>query len=93
MNLLKLDLLLFWELGKLYDKYGLKLRVVKQSNSYQRRFNLVCANNNEVILKNISKKELLGILQDTFNGLYARRYNELMEKITKIALVTAPIIN
>lgn len=86
MNLLKLELLLFWEFGKLYEKYGLSFKLVQQNIKTHRYFNLICNNTNEIVMKNITKKMLLGILQDNTLGLYSRRYDELIQKINRISI-------
>lgn len=98
MNVLKLDLMLFWEFGKLYDMYGLKFKLVQKK--YNRHLKLICLNNNEVLLKNTTKEILLGILQDNDLGLYNSKnhgipfmmHDILMEKIQKIAVKYSPVI-
>lgn len=93
MNLLKLDLLLFWEFVKLYEKYGLRFKLVQQNSKTHRYFNLVCLENKEILLRNFTKKMLIGILQDENLGLYSspnqdipfKIHDKLMEKINRIS--------
>lgn len=93
MNLLKLDLLLFWEFVKLYEQYGLKFKLVQQNSKTHRYFNLVCLDNNEILLRNFTKKMLIGILQDDNMGLYSspnqgipfKIHDKLLEKINCIS--------
>ena len=98
MNVLKLDLMLFWEFAKLYEKYGLKFKLVQRK--YNRHLKLICLNNNEILLRNTTKEILLGILQDNDLGLYNSKnhgipfmmHDILMEKIKRIAVKNMPKI-
>jgi hypothetical protein len=93
MNLLTTEILLLYEVAKIYDEYKVLLRLeVKKYGNYRRCFSLYA--NDEIIFKSCiwTKGTLLKILQDKNDGLYSDKYNIIMDKIRSLAVKEKPMI-
>lgn len=79
MNDLRTEVNLFMELGSIYKKYGVVLKLIP----YNKNRHYLLYANDEIVFKNyrFSPKLLLRILQDKNDGLYSEKYQKIIQKI------------